>query len=292
MKVVGEVNNVHKNTKPPKLKPGEVVVYRILCGTVNPDNETRDKVPMQYPETWPIPNKDRIWDENKQDYVDIGVVDRVVTIGGVSTPKYKKLTSRPKESHGLIHCNGGIIEQEEMYEFFELTDHNISKEGRDESKTAVIERIDVVKQSKKEVKEIDSLLEALKFYSGMTPGEMKDFASSLNWSTEIPPDVLKKQVGQFAKNDPEGFKKAWMSKDRDVKAIINQAITADVIRYDTAQHRITLNGQTLIKLDRVEGVDYLTQAADWVNSHKNGDKTLATIKKLMDKPKTNDSVTE
>jgi hypothetical protein len=76
-----------------------------------------------------------------------------------------------------------------------------------------------------------------------------------------------------------------MDKGRDVKAIIKQAITAGVIKYDVAQHRITLNGQTLIKLERVEGVDYLVQAADWMATAKNGEKTLATIKKLMDKPK-------
>jgi hypothetical protein len=260
-------------------------VYRVLCGTVNPDDEARKKVPILYPETWPIPNKDRIWDEHKQDYVDIGVIDRTINVGGVATPKYKKLTTFVKRNNGYITCSGGIIGDEEIYEFFELTDHNVSKPKRDESKVGVIERIDIVGDSKKRVKSRNVKLDALKYFDGMTVGEMKEFAASMNWDENMDIAILQDKIGDMAENNPESFKKAVESKEKDNKAIIRRAIDAGVIKYDVAQHKVTLNGQTLMSLTRVEGVDYLTQAADWIATAKNGDKTLATIKKLMDKPK-------
>jgi hypothetical protein len=286
MQVVGKINQVDEKSLPKPLGIGETVVYQLLGGVENPDPDARKAIPVLYPVIVTIPSKDRIKDKTTGKVVDIGVIENYnINAAGQPEIKYKKLAVFAKANNGLFFCTGGNLSEEEQYEYYELSNYNESNPDRDTSIEPKFKRVDEVKDSKQRNKSRNSLLEALKYFDGMTLGEMKELAASLNWNENMPPDILKDKIGEFAMNKPEDFKKAVMDKGRDVKAIIKQAITAGVIKYDVAQHRITLNGQTLIKLERVEGVDYLVQAADWMATAKNGEKTLATIKKLMDKPK-------
>lgn len=288
MQVVGKINAVDEQSLPKSLNAGETVVYQLLGGVENPDPDARKATPILYPVVVTIPSKDRIKDKTTGKIVDIGVVENYnINAAGQPEIKYKKLAVFAKANNGLFFCTGGNLSEEEQYEYYELSNYNESNTDRDTSVEPKFRRVDEVRESKHRIKQRSTLLEALKYFDAMSTGDMKELAASLNWNENMPVEILKDKIGDFAMKDPEGFKKAVMNRDKDVKAVIKQAITADVIRYDTAQHRIVMasNSQTLIKLERVEGIDYLTQVADWIGSAKNGEKTLATIKKLMEKPK-------
>lgn len=293
MQVVGKVNAVDEKSLPKPLEVGETVVYQLLGGVENPDPDARKATPILYPVIVTIPSKDRIKDKATGKIVDIGVIENVITnAAGQPEIKYKKLAVFAKANNGLFYVTGGNLNDEALYEYCEITNYNESNPDRDTSVEPKFRRIDEVKDSKQRNKKRSIRLEAMKFYESMTLGDMKELAASLNWNENMPPDVLKDKLGDIAENTPEVFIKAVESKDKDNKVFIKRALDAGVITYDPVQHTIFLNGQKLMTLAKVEGADYLTQAADWIATAKNGDKTLATIKKLMDKPKANDNAGE
>ncbi len=281
MKVVGNVNNISDAIRPPKLKPGETVVYKLLCGVENPDNEQRKTVPILYPQSKTIPSKDRIWDKGKQDFVDIAIVESVVNMGSYTDIKPRKLSVAAKANSGTFSCTGGNVVEEEIYEFVELTNTNRSNPERDESVEPLFERMDAEKDSKDRSRKRSVLLEAMTYAQSMTDGDVKTFAASVNWNEAEPIDILRDKVEAFAEKDPAGFTKVVEGKDRDAKAIIKRAVDAGKIGYDTEQHRIVLNGQTLIKLERSESTDWLTQAAEFCLHSQKGQKVLTTIKGLL-----------
>lgn len=280
MKVIkGGVNDVSEELKPKKLQKGEVIIYQMLNGHVNPIKEERATRPYIFPFASEIPSTDRIYDPHKKDYVDIALVESFDKEKNVIPRKIKVFGT----TGGKFSCSAGIIADEEQYEYLEMTNYNKSNPNRDESVEPLFERVDVIGTSKANRKKRNDLLEALKYAQALTDGEAKEFAASVGWNETDPIDIIRDRIEDFAQTKPSEFIKTVEAKDREIKAVIKRGIDAGVINYDTQQHKITIasNNNTLIKMDRVEGVDYLTQAADYVMHNKNGDKVFQTIKRLL-----------
>ena len=279
MKVIKNINNLHASSVPKKLGKGEVVKYQLLIGQPNPDPDKAKTRPIVYPTLFQIPSTDRIWDAHKNDYVDIALVQ--------SWDKDNNIIAKPiwvpSTDNGIIELKGGSVTDGEQYEIMELLNCNESNPNRDASVPALFKRIDEEKDSKTRSKKRSSLKESLTYALNMTDGQVKDFAASLGWNEQELPGVLRDKVEHFAQTDPEGFLKHVESKDVEVKTAIKKAITAGGLAYDAQQHRIVLvsTNSTLIKMDRAEGVDFLTQAAEYVLHNKNGQKVFDTIKKLL-----------
>jgi hypothetical protein len=287
MKVVGNINNLPESLKPKKLNKGEIVTYQLLNGIKNPDDKQRAKIPVLYPQSTTIPSKDRIKNHETGEFVDIAIVDSFHAIPGTNQfdVRPRKLAI-PKYNHGVFICVEGSVVDEEIYEYCELTNYNASNPNRDKNVTPLFKRVDERVDSKDRNKKRSVKLEAMKYASDMSDGLVKDFAAAMNWNETIDIAILRDKVETFAETNPEEFQKVVENKggQSQIKATIKKAISSGKVNYDPEQHRICLpTGQTLIKLDRLEGVnvDYLSQAADWVISAKNGQKTYESIKKLM-----------
>lgn len=278
MKVVGHINDVHKDTRPRKLNTDEVVRYQLLTGQPNPDAEARKTNPLIFPFSNTIPAQDRIWDVNKKEHVDIALVESYDKDKNI-TPK--RIDVFGKNNGGQFACTGGKVTEEELYEYLELTNFNASNPNRDASIEPIFKRIDDLGDAKLRSTKRNSLLEALQYVKNMTNGDVREFAAARNWDENLPYQILRDKIETFAESAPEEFKIFIESKDREVKATIKRAIDAGKIAYDSTQHRISMNNQTLIKMDRVEGVDFLSQAADWIATHRNGTKVFDQIKKLI-----------
>jgi hypothetical protein len=211
--------------------------------------------------------------------VDIALVSTVDRDGNV-TPK--PIIIEGSNTKGRFSVTGGIVADEELYHQLELTNYNLSNPNRDTSIEPMFKRVDEVADSKHRSKKRSALLEALTYVKNLTDGEVKDTAAGLNWNETLPVEVLRDMLEAFAEKDAVKFIEHIENKDQEVKSTLKKAITAGKINYDTTQHRIVLPpNQTLIKLDRVDGVDYLTQAAEYILHNAKGAKVYETIKKLM-----------
>lgn len=282
MKVVKDTNNVSKELVPKKLEKGQVVKYQLLNGKQNPDPEKRKFRPVVYGSMTQIPTLDRIFDPVKQEHVDIAVVQSFDAQTGKVTPKPLWV---PKTDNGMITITGGNIADEELYEFLELTNYNESNPNRDASVEPLFKRIDDVKDAKERTKKRSELLEAMTYVSSMTNGQIKAFAASMNWNENDPIELLQDRIEALAQTKPGEFSKLVLKTDElDAKTFVKRAVDSGKVSYDPQQHKLVnaVTGETLIKFERSEGVEWLAQAAEYITTHKNGQKVQTTIKKLVD----------
>lgn len=286
MRVVGDFNKISEELKPRPLEQGEIVMYEVLNGTMEIDNTIgEDGKPISkftgkkiYPAATRIPTRDRIKDPYTNSYVEIGVVETVDFRKNI-VEKIKAFFVTGN-SRGTVAFVGGNIEDEEMYEYFELCNYNESNPHRDQSKPAIFKRLDLKKESEKRSRRIDRVADALQYVRDLPATEVREFAASLNWDFASDVEILHGDLREFAYNSPEAFLKMVGDPDVKRKAELKRAFTAGFIKYDVNTHKVLWghNDVSIAQLDRVPGVNYLDQFNDWVKTNKNGDNILKNLR--------------
>ncbi len=162
MKVVGDFNNISKELKPKKPKNGTIVEYQFLIGM--PDY--KDPTKILYPPSYRVKTFDRILDPGKNEYIDIGVFERKVKDkDGNETIRTRAFYLRGAK--GLLALTIGGNQDDEMYEFLELSNQNESNPNRDTSVVPKFRRIDAMKDAADRTQKRDVLTSALVYVSNM-----------------------------------------------------------------------------------------------------------------------------
>ncbi len=273
MKIVGEFNNVSEQLKPQPLKRGEVATYRLLNGKLDPSRkDDLGRSVVSYPKSIRIPTLDRIWDEGKRAYVDIGVVQEFKGDNVTRTKAFYVSNGGDFENNGIFQLSGNSNEESELYEFFEISNYNASFEFRDSSVEPMFERVDFSKENKFKVKKIEVKADALTRVMRMTLPEMREFSAQMGWNEIAHEDEIRAKVFSFAEKHPEEFIKQFDDVDGATRSTIKQAITEGIIQYDASEHRYVWGKteQTIAKLDRIDGKGHIEIFADWLLNAKNG----------------------
>ena len=291
MKPVGNYNRLPKTfEQPKKLKPGESVTYRLSEDFKTHQITSRDgNVEERWPENLKIPISDTIWinykDENdveRSELFDIGLITRV---DKDNIPTQIESWWMPANAlKGEFQLTGGSIEDEKRYWFAEMCNYNGSNPNRDKSKKIYFYRVDKEGDAKKKNRMVDLELECLMFIKNCTPKEIKSLAAAFQLNENEPQEVLRNRLNEFARKDPERFNNLSTSKDVEIKATIQRAFTAQVIKFNPQQHKVVWgsNNATIATLKPVEGLKWQEQFYDWVKtSGKGGMDTFETIKKLL-----------
>lgn len=286
MRIYGKVNNISKELKPRTLKPGEVVTYKYLGGAPNNDpNEAERKArPYFWPEAVTLRLHDNVYDPYKQEYVEIGIP----TVDGVQNGEVKRFDRfifKAQANDGVFAITGGTSEAQDLFEFFELTNKNLSNPNRTEQIEPWFKRIDFIAQAKEDNKKRNKLKDAIMLSINMNDSARREFAAAMAWDELADEDVLISQVEEFAMNQPEDFL-AVFGDERGLKdkALLKKAITDKIIRYDVAAHKIYwVKSETVIAaLERVDGKNYIDQFYEWIDTNKNGQNVMTSIKKQLD----------
>ncbi len=281
MKVIGDFNNVSEAIKPVKLKKGEVVEYFFYSYGM-PDWNKPGKI--NYPFSRKIKTKDRIYDPGKNDPVDVGVFSKKQLDEHRNEVIITKSFYLPGAASGILLCQGGNIDQEEMYEFLELTNDNESNPNRDTSVIPVFRRIDAKKDALKRMSSRSDLQIALTYASGMKEEEIREFAAAMAWNEKEDLEMLQDQLGEFAQTKPSAFIKFWQDPNLKDKALIKSALTKGIISYDVATHRIkwgnTPEGTAIASLLREDGRNHVDLFTEWLRLNgKAGDNVMSGIRK-------------
>ena len=284
MKVVGKYNNVSDVVKPTPLEKGQKASYRLLNGRLDYARKDDNGKPiMTYGKAIRIPTSDRIWDPGLKAFVDIGVVQEFKNDIVTRTKAYYATPGGDYINNGIFELSGSSNSDVEFYEFFEMSNFNKSFKYRDESIEPLYERIDEEAENKVRFKKLTQKTEALITCSQMSVEELRQFAAQMNWDERAEPSVLKLMVGEFAESDPAGFLKVLGDEHFSLRAVVKQATTKEIIGYDPVQHRIIWHGtdQTIAKLDRVDGKNYVDIFAEWLATAANGSSVKSAIEKKL-----------
>lgn len=265
-----------KSSVPP-LKRGESVTFK--CYQIKPDTNSPRKFTGPY--MLNVPVIDTIWDEGANTYVEIAYADQQSTSKGDSIAVFR--TIKFVAPLGEITLKGGVANDEYMYYYLMLTNHNGDKKDRDERKEKYFYRVNVEQESKTKRKERSSKLDALNKAVSMSDEEVRDFVAATGGNDKAPIDVLRDYAESWADKDPSGFMNKANDMTANLKATIKRALDQGVLKFDKEQMQFEWadSGEPIATVPRSQGADHIKDFVELIVSEKKYEKVLPTIKKSL-----------
>jgi len=270
-------NNVSESLiKDTKLKPGEVVTYRLLNIERNPMDPSRLAMPAHKN----VPPVDSVWDEAKGEFVDVAAV-RSVDANGSHTFIDIFFT---KQNHGYLMLTGGKAEDQEIHTYLSICNYNRSNPNRDVSKPAIFELVDEAKKAEAASRTRNIRRQALNAAADMDLDALKLFVLARGGDETRKQAVLRDEVEAFADSDPEEFMRILNDSVSKVKALINKAVQTGAVRFNAEQSRYEWpQGEVILVVAR--GDEAVEEFANFLTASAKGEKVLKTIEsKLRPKP--------
>lgn len=271
MKKTEQYNNVsEKLLASTKLKKGEMATFRLAKIQKNPANPSETIIPSAVN----VPVIDQIWDEEKQDYVDIAAIARISKDGNHG---YHELWFYGSQGGHWI-LKGGVAQDQEIYSYLALSNYNGSNPNRDISKEIIFELVDESKKSEVERKVRNLKREALNAAADLDAEQVKIFVAALGKDDSRKIDILRNELETLADKDPAAFLELVSNKQAAMKATINRAIQKGAILFDTEQSRFTWpNGEVILTVSRTTGGDNVEELLSYCVSNAKGEKVFQTI---------------
>ena len=261
-----------------KLKKGQTVVYKMANIQRNPWNPNEVIIPSAVG----VPPVDQIWDEEKQDYVDIAAIRRVDKNGNHT---YHDLWFWGSQG-GHWTLRGGVAEDQEIHSFLALSNYNGANPNRDVTKEIIYVLVDEEKKAIDESRKRNLKREALNVAADLSPEEVKDYVAALGKDDSRKVAVLRDELEAFADRDPAGFLELINNKQAVMKASINRAIKKGVIIFNDEQSRFEWpNKEAILTVARTTGLDAVNELVSYCVSDAKGDKVFKTIEGKSKAPK-------
>jgi hypothetical protein len=252
------------------LKPGEQVIYRVEGIQPNPMEPGKWAIPAAKN----VPPVDTIWDEKKQEYVDIAAV-RSFDAEGNHT--FHEIYFFGQQGGHLILQGGRAIDQE-IHSYLCLTNHNGSNPNRDTSKEIYFTLVDEQAKSEKERKVRNLKREALNVSADLSPEEVRNYIAALGQDDTRDVNVLRNELESMADNDPKSFLELIENKQAIMKATLNRAIKKGVINFDEEQSKFSWpTGEVITVVSRTTGGDAVEELLNFCVSSAKGEKVFQTI---------------
>lgn len=280
MQVVGSFNKISEKLaatlKP--LKPGQTVTIELLNFEI--DHPTGRRL---YGGSVSLPGRDTIRDLDGN-FVDIGI-PRVIENGTVK--KVEEFVLNGGEStmvSGRFDLSGDNLQHVKWWEFFQLANYNKSNPNASPSEKKLIAVVDHKAEVEKRRGKRSAKKDAMVLADKLSASEIKIIAASLNWDTEIDPEILSDRVAAYAEQNPEDF--LARAKGERTKDIANLGIARElgVIFLDQATNSVkNKEGEVLVILDKhMADKNWVEYAYNTLSKMKDGPTIISGINAAAD----------
>lgn len=276
------LNNISEELekKIPALQSGQEVVFQMLNGHPNNDNDRneRERQPFLFGKTQ-LQTKVRVKDPKTGSNVDIGVP---MAVDGDVVTSFRPFLAGQDDGvfNGKFSLFGGNVLHEELYEIFWLSPEREGSPCPDARIKPIFKIVNHKEESVKSITKVEVLKKALVDLGTMDEEAMRTFGASQNWSeTDI--DFLTAKVNEFARSKPDVFLKIREDKNTAVKSDIKKAIDKQILTYDPITGDVMTGDSVIMKVQKDNKVDYLGAIARWIESAKNGKEVYEAITKQL-----------
>lgn len=287
MKSSKSFNNISEQLKKeiPKLKPGEVKTFQMLNGVPNPDPDPRQvsAEPILYGKKQ-IKTNFRIFDKHKDEYVDVGAVERW---DGETPSSFIMLVpgmEMGSRFQGKFSLSGGNVRDEELWEILYLSPEREDTPCEDKSIAPLFRLLDFKKENKQSTTRFDVLKEAVGLADGITEEKAREVMSALN-KPSYDKETLMGKVRDLARLEPDQFISAYKSQDTPIKAIVRSAIDANILEHDFASGKVKLGGIEITTMKLETSDSFVSNFTTWLGTAENGKNVLNNIKSQLGKKK-------
>lgn len=252
------------------LKPGEQVMFRVSGIQPSPMDPGKWAIPAAKN----VPPIDQIWDEEKQEFIDIAAVKSFNAEGDHT---FHEIYFFGNQGGHLILRGGRGIDQE-IYSYLTLCNYNGSNPNRDESKEIYFTLVDEKVKSEQERKVRNLKREALNISSDLNTDDVRNYIAALGQDDTRPVEVLRNELETMADNDPKSFLELVNNKQAVMKATLNRAIKKGVIIFDEEQSKFSWpTGEVIVITARTTGSDAVDDLLAYCVGNAKGEKVFQTI---------------
>lgn len=253
-----------------KLKPGQQAVYKVYTTERNPMDESKPAIPS----VRQIPPIDQIWDEAKQEYVDIAAVKSVNAEGDHT---FHDLYFYGNQG-GYLVLSGGRGQDQEIHSYLSLCNYNVSNPNRDTTKEMLFELVDEESKVEVERRTRNIKREALNAAADLSADEVRTYIAALGQDDSKKVDVLRNTLETLADKDPQAFLDLINNKQAVMKATINRALKKGVINFDAEQSKFAWpTGEVILVVSRTTGGDHIEELISYCETNPKGEKVYSTI---------------
>lgn len=262
------------------IKKDEKKTFRLLNGRKDPTDPTRTK--MIWQRNYKLPITDKIWDTVKKEYVDIGTVLDVDKETGLIKTRISRFVE-PNQVNGEFVLYGHVEEDRYIYWFLQMCSKNKSSKNRSSKENEwEFEEVDVTSEAKARINLRSKRLEVETYLLAVSYQDLKSIAAAFGMNQDQPEEVLRDELIQFGTLNPDTFLGVMANpKQIEGKALVKKAFDAGVLEWHEVERKVVFGGATIATLPRIEGRKHHEQLEEYLNTTKNGEQTLAAIKKVL-----------
>lgn len=273
----------------PRLNSGETAVFQLTNGVPNPepDEKERSKQPILYPKVQ-LMTKFRIYDKYKGEYVDVGCVE---SWNGEEPIAFRCFIPGKNNAGafmsffpGKFELKGGNVQDEELYEILWISPQRKGTPCPDASVEQIFELVDGKNEVKKANSSFEKLKKVIDILDKITPEKAKMVLAAVNHTSYQDPVTRIAKVKEWAKNNVDDFLAAYESPLTPIKDILQDAIVAGVLSFDSTTGNIKTGKTVVTSMNIADHADFLPEFARWISTSENGKDVLNNIKsQLSDK---------
>ncbi len=272
-------NNVPKALLPPKLKKGEVKVFKLIGMHEDKKDPSKSLIPSMVS----IAREDRIADPKTGEYYDIASIRSIGRRDQFGQLKVNfRFIKFTKEGMGRIFLYGGSIVDQEVYEYLSLSNYNKDNQMRDESIHAIFEVDDNSKTAKERRSGRKIQRQAITLAAQMSDNEVRVFCSARGVDDTQELDILRDYVETFAEKKSNAFIRGIETKDDELKSLLNRAQKASLIKFDERKRKwLWPTGDPFCSVPRASGKDKIEGFIDWYHNNPDAIKVANTIEEEL-----------
>lgn len=287
MKASKSFNNISDELRKeiPKLKPGEVKTFLMLNGVPNPDPDPREvsKEPVLYGKKQ-LRTNFRIYDKYKEDYVDVGAVERWDGENPSSFIMIVPGMEMGSRFQGKFALSGGNVRDEELWEVLYLSPEREGTPCEDKSIAPLFRLLDFRNETKQSTTRFDVLKKAVQLATDITEDKAREVMSALN-KPAYDKDTLMGKVKDLARLEPDQFIQAYESAETPIKAIIRSAMDAGILDHEFHSGKVKLGGVEITTMKLETSESFVSNFTTWLATAENGKNVLNNIKTQLSKKK-------
>lgn len=256
------------------------VVFEMLNGHRNNDMDSseREKNPVLYGKTQ-LDTFIRIVDPYTRKTVQVGVP---MAIEGEVVQSYRPFLAGANTDifKGKFSLMCGNAQDQEFFEIFWLSPQREGSPCADQRVRPLYRIVNHKEDTKKKLGRIGILREALDVVKNLNEEEIRMIGASQNFQ-EADIESLTARVYEYAKSYPDKFLALNSNPDTKIKADIKFAFDKNILVFDPATKKVTIDGSELLTVSKESMNDINGAVTMWVKSAKNGKSVYDTILKQL-----------
>jgi histidyl-tRNA synthetase len=188
----------------------------------------------------------------------------------------------PNKNTGEFYLYGNNEEHQYVYWYLQICNYNKLNKKRLDNKEAMFYEIDEDVEAKNIIRKKTQKFEVERYVLEVGNADLKRIALALGWGDTKSEAVLRKEVLDFASNNPSVFENMIKdTKSIETLSVIKKAFDTSVIEFSEVERTVTLANNVIATLARVEGKQKHEQLDEYLKTTRNGDKIYENIKKLV-----------